>query len=72
MLSARQLLLGIARPRFIKSSEIISRQTTVDSLLLSVAGGQPSDSNHSIAIGIVCSNESMFFFSKVDDCILHA
>ena len=68
MLSARQL--GIARPRFIKSSEIMSRQTTVDSLLLSVAGGQPSDSNHSIAI--VCSNESTFFFNKVDDCILHA
>ena len=58
MLSARQL--GIARPRFIKSSEIMSRQTTVDSLLLSVAGGQPSDSNHSIAI--VCSNESTAFF----------
>ena len=51
--SARQL--GIARPRFIKSSEIMSRQTTVDSLLLSVAAGQPSDS-----ITIVCSNESTF------------
>ena len=45
--------LGIARPRFTKSSEIMSRQTTVDSLLLSVAAGQPSDS-----IAIVCSNES--------------
>ena len=60
MLSARQL--GIARPRSIKSSEIMSRQTTVDSLLLSVAGGQPSESNHSIAI--VCSNESTFFLAK--------
>ena len=59
MLSARQL--GIARPRFIKSSEIMSRQTTVDSLLLSVAAGQPSDS-----IAIVCSNESTFL---VDDCM---
>ena len=66
MLSARQL--GIAR--LIKSSELMSQQTTVDSLLLSVAGDQPSDSNHSIAI--VCSNESTFFFSKADDCILHA
>ena len=47
MLSARQV--GIARPRFIKSSEIMYRQTTVESLL-SVAGGQPSDS-----IAIVCS-----------------
>ena len=55
MLSARQL--GIYnRPRFIKSSEIMSRQTTVDSLLLSVAAGQPSDS-----IVIVCSNESTFW-----------
>ena len=42
--------LGIARPRFIKSSEIMSRQSTVESLLLSVAAGQPSDS-----IAIVCS-----------------
>ena len=44
----------------------MSRQTTVDSLLLSVAGGQPSDSNHSIAI--VCSNEStaFFCFSKLE------
>ena len=67
MLSARQL--GIARPRpprFIKSSEMMSQQTTVDSLLLSVAAGQPSDS-----IAIVGSNESTFF-SNVDDCILHA
>ena len=38
MLSARQL--GIARPRFIKSSEIMSRQPTVGSLLLSVAAGR--------------------------------
>ena len=53
MLSARQI--GIARPRFIKSSDIMSRQTTVDSLLLSVAADQPSDS-----IAIVCSNESTF------------
>ena len=68
MLSARQLGIYIARPRFIKSSEIMSRQTTVGSLL-SVAAGQSSDS-----IVIVCSrpNESTFFFSKVDDCILHA
>ena len=44
MLSAR------VRSRFIKSSEIMSRQTTVDSLLLSVAAGQPSDS-----IAIVCT-----------------
>ena len=51
MLSARQS--GISRPSFIKSSEIMSRQTTVDSLLLSVAAGQPSDT-------IVCSNESTF------------
>ena len=58
MLSARQL--GIARPRFIKSSEIMSRQTTVDSLLLSVAAGQPSDS-----IAIVCSNESTFLAKSV-------
>ena len=66
MLSTRQL--GIARPRFIKSSEIMSRQTTVDSLLLSVAAGQPSDS-----IAIVCSNEYTFLnLSKVDNCILHA
>ena len=34
---------NLARPRFIKSSEILSRQTTVDSLLLSVTAGQPSD-----------------------------
>ena len=33
----------------------MSRQTTVDSMLLSVAAGQPSDS-----IAIVCSNESTF------------
>ena len=33
----------------------MSRQTTVDSLLLSVAAGQPSDS-----IAMVCSNESTF------------
>ena len=38
-----------------KSSEILSRQTTIDSLLLSIAAGQPSDS-----IAIVCSNESNF------------
>ena len=38
MLSARQL--GIARPRFIRSSEIMSRQTTVDSLLLLVVAGR--------------------------------
>ena len=44
----------------------MSRQTTVDSLLLSVAAGQPS---HSIAI--VCSKECTFVF-KVGDCILHA
>ena len=60
MLSDRQL--GIARPWFIKSSEIMSRQTTVNSLLLLVAGGQPSDSNHSIAM--VCSNESTFCLAK--------
>ena len=68
MLSARQL--SIARPRFIKSSEIMSRQTTVDSLLLSVAAGQPSDS-----IAIVCSrglgpNESTFLAKWAIACII--
>ena len=63
MLYARQL--GIARPRFIKSSEIMSRQTTVDSMLLSVAAGQPSDS-----IAIVCSNESTFLAkSTIEYCM---
>ena len=52
MLSARQL--DIARPRLIKSSEIMSRQTTVDSLL-SVAAGQLSDS-----ITILWSNDFTF------------
>ena len=63
MLSARQL--GIDRPRFIKSSEIMSRQTTVDSLLLSVAAGQPSDS-----IAIVCSNESTFLAKSTIACTI--
>ena len=36
----------------------MSRQTTVDSLLLSVLAGQPTYSNHSIAI--MYSNESTF------------
>ena len=62
MLSTRQL--GIARPRFIKSSEIISRQTTVDSLL-SVAAGQ-SDS-----IAIVCSNESTFLAKSAIAYCMH-
>ena len=64
MLSARQL--GIARPRFIKSSEIMSRQTTVDSLLLSVAAGQPSDS-----IAIVCSDESIFLAKSTIAYCMH-
>ena len=64
MLSARQL--GIARPRFIKSSEIMSRQTTVDSLLFSVAAGQPSDS-----IAIVCSNESTFLAKSTIAYCMH-
>ncbi len=64
MLSARQL--GIARPRFIKSSEIMSRQTTVDSLLLPVAAGQPSDS-----IAIVCSNESTFLAKSTIAYCMH-
>ena len=63
MLSARQL--GIARPRFIISSEIMSRQTTVDSLL-SVAAGQPSDS-----IAIVCSNESTFLAKSTIAYCMH-
>ena len=62
MSSARQL--GIARPRFIKSSEIMSRQTTVDSLLLSFTAGQPS---HSIVI--VCSNESTFLAKSIAYCM---
>ncbi len=64
MLSARQL--DIAKPRFIKSSEIMSRQTTVDSLLLSVAAGQPSDS-----IAIVCSNESTFLAKSTIAYCMH-
>ncbi len=64
MLSARQL--GIARPRFIKSSEIMSRQTTVDSLLLSVPAGQPSDS-----IAIACSNESTFLAKSAIAYCMH-
>ena len=65
MLSAIQL--GIARPRFIKSSEKMSRQNTIDSLLLSVAAGQPSH-----AIASVCSIIIHIFFSNVADCIVHA
>ena len=64
MLYARQL--GIARPRLIKSSEIMSRQTTVDNLLLSVAAGQPSDS-----IAIVCSNESTFLAKSTIAYCMH-
>ena len=63
MLAARQL--GIARPRFIKSSEIMSRQTSVDNLL-SVAAGQPSDS-----IAIVCSNESTFLAKSTIAYCMH-
>ena len=50
----------------IKSSEIMSRQTTVDSLLLSVAAGQPSDS-----IAIVCSNESTFLAKSTIAYCMH-
>ena len=64
MLSARQL--GIARARFIKSSEIMSRQTTVDSLLLSVTAGQSSDS-----IDIMCSNESTFLAKSTIAYCMH-
>ena len=43
----------------------MSRQTTVDSLLLSVAAGQPSDS-------MVCSNESTFLAkSTIAYCMLN-
>ena len=63
LLSARQL--GIARPRFIKSSEIMSRQTTVDSLLWAAAG-QLSDS-----IAIVCSNESTFLAKSTIAYCMH-
>ena len=46
----------------------MSQQTTVDSLLLSVAAGQPSDS---IAI-VVCSNESTFLAkSTIAYCIYY-
>ena len=63
LLSARQL--DRARPMFIKSLEIISRQTTVDSLL-SVAAGQPSDS-----IAIVCSNEFTFLAKSTIAYCMH-
>ena len=63
MLSARQL--GITRPRFIKSSEIFSRQTTVDGLLWDAAG-QPSDS-----MAIVCSNESTFLAKSAIAYCMH-
>ena len=64
MLFAKQL--GISRHRFIKSSEIMSRQTTIDSLLLSVAANQPSDS-----IAIVCSNESTFLAKSTIAYCMH-
>ena len=45
----------------------MSRQTTVDSLLLSVAAGQPSDS-----IAMVCSIESTFLTkSTIAYCMLN-
>ena len=45
----------------------MSRQTTVDSLLLSVAAGQPSDS-----IAMVCSNEATFLAkSTISYCMLN-
>ena len=44
----------------------MSRQTTVHSMLLSVAAGQPSDS-----IAMVCSNESTFLAkSTIAYCML--
>ena len=44
----------------------MSSQTTVDSLLLSVAAGQPSDS-----VAMVCSNECTFLAkSTIAYCML--
>ena len=59
-------MLYARRPRFIKFSEIMSRQTTDDSMLLSVAAGQPSD-----LIAIVCSNESTFLAKSTIAYCMH-
>ena len=59
MLSARQLGLDLLN----QDSQIMSRQTTVDSLLLSVAAGQPTD--------LMCSNESTFLAKSTIAYCMH-